>query len=238
MIYGTISISGNPFRVGANDLGGFVASTNNLVRGNFIGVGADGVTPLGYTGTGVRLFGDAKGNTIGGIEPGAGNIIARNGGGVLLGPVGDPDTNLPIEPVGNAIRGNSIYLNSGLGIDLQGDVYISATSGVTRNDNSDLAVGRNHFQNFPVLSSAIAAGGSITIQGRLNSTPNGVFQIDFFASEQMDASGYGEGQTYIDTKSVTTDAAGRGRLHGHLTGGDCGWTIHYGDSHQCYERHF
>jgi hypothetical protein len=63
------------------------------VLGNYIGVGSDGVTPLGNSGDGVWVdntptwnLGDPPTVTIGGAAAGAANIIADNGGfGVNLG---------------------------------------------------------------------------------------------------------------------------------------------------------
>jgi hypothetical protein len=66
---------------------------------------------------GVYMNDQASNNIVGGAAPGAGNIIAFNGrNGVRV------DGSQP--PVrSNTIRGNSIYSNDGLGIDL------STTSG-------------------------------------------------------------------------------------------------------------
>ncbi len=55
------------------------------------------------------------------------------------------------------------------------------------------------------LSSPPAAGG---VQGTLNSTPNGTFRIEFFGNAACDASGNGEGATFLGSTSVTTDAIG------------------------------
>lgn len=77
----------------------------NTVRGNLIGVAADGVTPLGNDRDGVRVSVDAPDNMIG-----PDNVIAHNGwNGVAV------DTPLA---VGNMIVQNSIYDNAELGIDL------------------------------------------------------------------------------------------------------------------------
>jgi hypothetical protein len=53
-----------------------------LIIGNRIGVGADGVTPLGNGQNGLFLSGND--NVIGGTGPGEGNIIAHNGAVGLL----------------------------------------------------------------------------------------------------------------------------------------------------------
>jgi len=103
--------------------------------------------------------------------------------------------------VRNAIRGNDIFYNELLGIDLGDD-------GVTPNDPMDVDPGPNEFQNYPVLTAVSLSGSSATISGTLNSTPSSTFAIDFFASEIWDTSTFGEGQKYLGSTTVTTDAAG------------------------------
>ena len=51
--------------------------TGNLVQGNYIGLGADGVTSLGNSLDGIRIT-NADNNTVGGSAPGAGNVISAN----------------------------------------------------------------------------------------------------------------------------------------------------------------
>jgi hypothetical protein len=58
-------------------------ATNNSVRGNFIGTDVSGAAGLGNGLAGVELF-DADNNTIGGITPGARNVISGNGDGISL----------------------------------------------------------------------------------------------------------------------------------------------------------
>jgi CSLREA domain-containing protein len=162
VLFGAISISGGPVNDGPLDLNSFAQANDNRLLGNFIGVGADGVTTLSFVGGDVNITGNV-----------GGSVIERNvirGGGVFLTSALDPISKILFEPVSNAIRANSIFQNSGLGISLDGDIYttnvfISPRNEITRNDNSDLAVGPNNLQNYPVLSSAISANGNITIQG-------------------------------------------------------------------------
>ena len=84
-----------------------VDSTGNLVQGNSIGVGANGHTAIS-NGYGIYLDGSATHNTIGGTAPGTGNTIGDNlyAGIAVVG------------PTQAEIRGNSIFGNGGLGIDL------------------------------------------------------------------------------------------------------------------------
>src|SRR5262249_46461916 len=132
----------------------------------------------------------ASSNTIG--SPGLGNTIAYNAGaGVLV---------LDSASTGDQVRGNSIYANGALGIDLGGD-------GVTLNDPSDTDTGPNNLQNYPIID--VARHGSNTrVLGHLNSTPNTTLTLDFYASASADPSGYGEGQRYLGSAQVTTDASG------------------------------
>ncbi|MGI9106685.1 MAG: FG-GAP-like repeat-containing protein, partial [Pyrinomonadaceae bacterium] len=175
-------------------------TTGNVVSGNFIGVAADGTTALGNTGTagiggpssGVEIFANASNNTIGGTTPAAANVIAFNAG---------RGVNVAFGATGTRIVGNSIHDNASLGIDLGND-------GVTPNDAGDTDTGANNLQNFPVLTSALTSGGTTTVQGTLNSTPSAQFTIEFFTNAACDAAGNGEGQVFLGSTSVTTDANG------------------------------
>ena len=51
-------------------------------------------------------------------------------------------------------------------------------------------------------------GEQTYIGGSLNSLPNATYTLDFYANAAADPSGYGEGQRYLGSTSVTTDAAG------------------------------
>lgn len=157
-----------------------------LIQGNYIGTNAAGTSGLGNPGRGLGV---GSQTTIGGTSIGAGNLIAFNGGpGIILG-----GTN-------TLILSNSIFSNTGLGIDLGGD-------GVTLNDFCDDDTGANNLQNYPVLTSATSSGGSTTIAGTLNSTANTTFRIEFFSNSACDASGRGEGQTLIGATTVTADSS-------------------------------
>jgi hypothetical protein len=94
-----------------------------------------------------------------------------------------------------------------LGIDLSNiSNRTDPTQGPTANDSCDPDAGPNNFQNYPVLSSVCHTGNTATVQGTLNSTPGTVFTIEFFANAACDSSGFGEGQTYLGSIQVITDA--------------------------------
>lgn len=185
--------------IAANTFAGVNLNINaSVITGNLIGVAADGATPLGNGQHGIQLIGSD--NRIGGVNPGEANIIANNGGpvsthsGIALS---SATTYLR-----NTFRGNRIYNNTRLGIDL-------ALNGVTPNDADDVDIGANNLQNHPVITFAQAyANGTTVIQGTLDSNPNTTFTLDFYYSSAADPSGYGEGEYYLGATSVTTDASG------------------------------
>jgi hypothetical protein len=163
-------------------------ATTWLIRGNRIGINAAGTGPLRNV-VGIDLSGN--GAIIGGTSPGEGNEIAYNAIGVY------------VNNGNNAIRGNSIHDNEGLGIDID-------PTGPEFNDRPD-ADGR---QNFPILRSIEHNGpegaGSTRIIGKLNSAPSTTFDLDFY-SNPVCASfprEFLEGETYLGSSQVTTDGSG------------------------------
>jgi streptogramin lyase len=133
----------------------------NVIQGNFSGVGADGTTPVGNLLHGIVLrssngFGPPIGpaqpnepgtsfNTIGGTAAGAGNVVEFNGtGGIAI--FGNPVSVSGQPNVGNAIEGNAVFENGRnyltassaptalLGIDLTNQFVFPRDDGPTPND--------------------------------------------------------------------------------------------------------
>jgi hypothetical protein len=50
-----------------------------------------------------------------------------------------------------------------------------------------------------VLTSASSSSSGTTISGTLNSVASTTFRIEFFANQSPNASGYGEGKTFLVT---------------------------------------
>ncbi len=171
------------------EISGLTAS-NNFVLGNWIGLDATGTTNLGNFGHGVFFTSNARFNFIGATNSGAGNRIAFNSqDGIYV----QSGTN-------NAIRGNNIWSNNALGLDLDND-------GITANDAGDPDTGANFRQNFPTITNAVLSVGNTLIQGTNNSLPSTTFFLDFFASFTRDATTTnGEGQVYLGSTTVTTGA--------------------------------
>ncbi len=193
---------------------GGASATGNTVIGNYIGVDASSVGPLGNGDNGVKIE-TSPGNTIGGATPAHSNIIAHNTrNGVLIEAA---------DATGNAVRGNSIYNNGALGIDL--DPTSSDGDGVTPNDEGDADSGPNNLQNFPVLASAVTDAGSTLVTGTINSTANTELTIEFFANPACDSSDHGEGQVLAGTAVVTTDGAGNASISETISGVAAGAVI-------------
>jgi len=204
-IGGTAPGAGNV--ISGNTLRGIYAfgtnTSGNLIQGNFIGTKADGTNALGNNWDGVMFFDGASSNIVGLTTggSGAGNTIAFNGHtGVYVGSDNDNDS------FGNTIRGNNIFSNSYIGINLAGgteDIF-----GVTANDLGDGDTGANQLQNYPVITNAFGYGSSTVISGNLNSAADSTFLIDVYRSSSADSSGYGEGQFYVGIVSVNTGVSG------------------------------
>jgi hypothetical protein len=116
----------------------------------------------------------------------------------------------------NSFLGNSIYANSGLGIDLAND-------SVTANDAADADDGANGLLNYPeAKTNSFGANGSKLITYDFNlDVAAGTYRLEFFTSTVPDASGNGEGETFIGAKDITHLGNGsvnfKGTLNANMT---------------------
>ncbi len=177
-----------------------INASGSIVRGFIIG---------NFTGAGMVINGNGstiENNYIGwdgsvaipnasGIEiQGSGNTVQNN---TIAGNTGVGIYVAGAAAVDNALFGNNIFDNGGLGIDL-------APTGVAVNDDGDTDTGTNDYQNYPVITIATPT----LVQGTLNSIPNTSFRLEFFTNAACDPSGYGEGGSYLENLVITTDGAG------------------------------
>jgi uncharacterized repeat protein (TIGR01451 family) len=173
-------ISGNAL----NGVNLFEAASGNFMAGNKIGTDVSGTAALGNASFGVFFQDGASNNTVGGSFAGAGNVIAFNASGVVVGSLPTDTTT-----VDNVISRNSIFANTpGLGIDLAND-------GVTLNDPVDADTGPNKLTNFPVITKAEIVGPNLVLKGFAR--PGA--EIELFIADP-DPSGFGEGKTYLVTR--------------------------------------
>jgi len=169
-------------------------ASGNTIQGNRLGTKADGTNalPNGLIATqNIEIESGCNDNQVGGTGANEGNRIAFNQtyAGVRVRP----------GALRNAIRGNAIFSNAALGIDLE-------AANPSLNDACDGDAGANQQQNFPVLTKAAVTSSGITIQGDLNSTAGQTYGVDFFASPLADPSGYGEGEVYLGSAQVSIPA--------------------------------
>ena len=188
---------------------------NNTIRGNGIGGGVAAET------AGVRLYG--SGNNV------ALNVIEANyGAGVMV----------VASASANTISRNSIHANgtvpnklgagpSGqIGIDLLNALNNAASGStpfVTLNDLGDADAGGNGLLNYPVLTTVMIQGPNLVVSGFAQ--PGATIEL-FIAAP--DASGFGEGQTYLATlvegsaadTDNTTGSYGPLAINGKLQGTD------------------
>ncbi|HEY2413676.1 MAG TPA: hypothetical protein VGI40_15610 [Pirellulaceae bacterium] len=173
----------------------------NVVAGNWIGIDITGSASGANAKGGMDIFGGATQNTIGGLAPGAGNVIAFNSQkGISL---------TDAATTSNAILGNSIFGNFGLGIDL-------GPTGFTPNDPEDADAGPNNLQNFPVITYATRDAGNLKVTYTVPSDPaNSTYpiRIEFFLADAN-----GQGQTYLGFDTFTeADFTADGNTPGEKT---------------------
>ena len=145
-------------------------------------------------GTGVVLNESAA--TIGGTSSGAANVIANNAGDGVA--IMKHDTSP--ENTEDLISDNSIYGNLHLGIDL-GDTGVVLPNGSG-------AGGPNGSQNYPILTAVNIDGSSALVWGTLIGFDNENYTLQFFSNPATDPSGYGQGQTYLTSATVTANSSG------------------------------
>jgi len=177
-------------RVGASGAGNLISGNTNygiyvtgatscVVEGNLIGTQSDGISPRPNS-RGIHLAAGATNFTIGGTGVGEGNVITYNtvAGVSLLNATTD----------GHVIRGNSIFSNGGLGIDLD-----PGGPGVGGGSNDDQAA--------PVIEAIEGGAGS---DFAVYVTAGAGETVDFYRVENAaapvvtaDPSGFGEGYLYL-----------------------------------------
>jgi hypothetical protein len=205
---GSVTIGGSAAGAGnvvsGNDQNGMYLTLSPggvvIVEGNYFGTDVTGTLPLGNTYAGIRV--GSGGATIGGINPGEGNVIWYNG-----------TTGISVDNAahGVTIEGNSIDRNGwnvGAGIETGIDLGLA---GVTANDEGDGDTGGNGLQNFPIVSGAWALpGGGTQIQGVLHSAANADFDLYFYENDAClpPSQRILQGRTYLGETLVSTDGNG------------------------------
>jgi parallel beta-helix repeat protein len=194
--------------------GGATASnitvTNNTVRGNgFVNVGGG---PASSEPIGMDVY----------AASGVGVVFSRNvvrdnaGAGIVV-----------ISSTGIQITQNAFSSNGDLSIDLDprglDPNSMGAPQGVTLNDSGDTDAGPNGLRNYPVIVNAVLVGSELTFGGFAR--PGSAIEL-YIA--QPDATGFGEGLTYLGTYvegsaadlAATTGTYGPANINGRAQGTD------------------
>lgn len=167
-----------------------------LVQGNLIG----GTAP---NGSGILLVGSNMGapsgnridnNRITG-NTGIGLVMTNNVAGLSLR--------------GNVVRGNRIYANGGVEIDLGADG--GAADGISANDAGDGDAGPNGRQNYPILSNVHLGTGLSTLDYAMDSDAAS-YDVEIVFSSQCDASGHGPGGQILADPLVFDGVLDQGTL--------------------------
>jgi len=195
--------------------------SNNIIQGNYIGADVTGLLDRGNGFDGIFITGGSTNNTIGGltvadrnviagnddegidVRPGSSNLIVGNLIGVAADgatPLGNGSDGVLMSSSGasNQMTQNLISSNAGLGINLDGGNQDA--SGVTANDGALTAGQPNLLMDYPLFTSAVISGATLTVSGYIGIAPNDTdfanARVEIFKSDD-DASGYGESQIYL-----------------------------------------
>ena len=151
-------------------------------------------------GDGITIVDSSGVRAEGGVANAVTTSFNRNGGVVILG-----------ASRGNEVGGVAGWLNSGPGIDLNGD-------DLTINDPLDADAGPNDLLNRPLLTSATRDGSVITVSGTMATTPNTRVKLHFFLSDPTVSESGAEGERWAHEAEVTTDAAGHADVRVQIPG--------------------
>lgn len=208
------------------------ATSGSVISGNYVGTDAEGEIKSDITnaqGEGIRVSGNVSDIVVGGAGNDAGNLVAGNRGtGIAVRQLTITSFSVTAAPANISILGNVVYGNitggpitgaQGLGIDIyeatvnnlvglpadiNADSYIGL--GPTVNDAGDADTGPNDYINFPVIGDTVQNGTELKIKFDLDAigSPSDQYRVEFFANDEADPSGYGEGQTYLGFADVAS----------------------------------
>jgi hypothetical protein len=195
VIGGTATSEGN--LVSGNSIGMDLLAEGMTVQSNAVGVDDSGNAPLPNGSHGIKVGSPGTApNVIGAAAPGGpgANHIAYNlGRGIFVA-----------QGAHHTMRGNSIHDNVPLGISLGGsDKPLPDDPGDANGSTF------NGGQNFPILATVEQTGNDLHITATLNSHASTTFDLDFYANPACSRFpfDYVQGQTWIGSTQVTTDAS-------------------------------
>lgn len=203
-----------------------------IVRGNMIGIGADGLASLGHTGDGISLFngtldavidsntiganaigiqvnGNASATIVGNrIGVGVDGVSARGNasGGVLIANSPIPTPLASIVGGTTASAANVLAFNR-FGVDISNAnarVIRNRIVGNTQRGISHFILAANNGAQAPVLTSVVRGAGSTTVNGTLVGPAGVQHRLEFFGNAVCGPDGTGQGEVFLGDALVTT----------------------------------
>ena len=195
--------------------GGEEPATGNRVIGNFIGTDVTGSVALGNGFTGVNVS-FAPGNTIGGTEPGEGNVIAANG----LTNNGSGISISGLSSVDNRVAGNRIGTNAA------GTAALGNHIGIQINDAPSNLIGFAPASSSAIVGNVISGNTTFGIEIVNNDAHDNVVQGNLIGTNAAGAEAIGNGFDGVflsaDARNNTiggTLAAARNLISGNVGDG-------------------
>jgi parallel beta-helix repeat protein len=174
-------ISGNGVNPSAFGQGVYISDPNttaNTIQGNYIGVDASGNFPAGNIKQGVLITLDAQNNSVGGTDPGTGNVIAYNGLGGIR--VDAPSNQIAGNLIGVGANRTTALGNQQNGVRIFGDANVVGPdnliannyhSGIMTSGSNTTIISNTLSGN--VRSGICVAGAGTTIRGNLITSNGG-----------------------------------------------------------------
>ena len=116
----------------------FVGATNNVIEGNFIGTDVTGTKALPNDASGVRVDSTSD-NTIGGTNPGTGNVISSNSQYGIFVTNSSPETVIQGNLIGTDVTGTQPLGNASDGILLATSVTDDTVGGTAAGAGNTIA---------------------------------------------------------------------------------------------------
>ena len=141
---------------------------NNTVSGNYIGTNFDGTSSLANGWQGVRIYGGAQNNTIGGDTSGERNLISGNTkDGIAIIGVGSNGNTISGNYIGTTSGGAVPLPNAESGIEISGGAQNNTIGGVNSNPGGECAGACN------VISRNLGSGVYISDEGTTGNIVSG-----------------------------------------------------------------
>ncbi|HWE35205.1 MAG TPA: right-handed parallel beta-helix repeat-containing protein [Isosphaeraceae bacterium] len=198
-------------------------ASGNAVQGNAIGTDVNGTAALGNAFQGVLLT--APGNTIGGTDVGASNVISANkSSGVILDSVDATGNILQGNRIGTDVTGTSALANQGDGVLIRNGAQKNV---VGNDDNAPADPARNlisgntgngvHITDAETVLNRVAGNFIGTRLGGVGTLANGGDGALIEAGAQLNTIGNDDVGDAVATRNVISGNAGNGV---HITGSD------------------